>query len=148
MSSVASSGGPSENHRFQQDRTPASQWRIRHVLATIHQQQGNVQLSLKSIGNRLGISGQHLGRAFAASTGISFRSYLRRVRASEAQRLLRHAGLSVKEISFTLGYSEPANFVRDFKRMTNHTPTEYRRHVAVTVSPTNGRRSAQGMSEP
>lgn len=44
----------------------------------------------------------------------------------EAKRLLAHSNQSVKEISYDLGYNEPTNFVKYFKKHTNLTPVEFR----------------------
>lgn len=47
----------------------------------------------------------------------------------EAKRLLLHADLSVKEVSFALGMQDPAYFNRWFKKAEGSTPVEYRAHV-------------------
>ncbi len=45
----------------------------------------------------------------------------------EAQRLLAHTALSVKEISHDLGYNDPAYFVRLFVKQTGISPLEFRK---------------------
>jgi len=45
---------------------------------------------------------------------------------TEAARLLKFTDLSLKEISFELGYSEPAYFSRFFKRKMNLSPKSFR----------------------
>lgn len=47
----------------------------------------------------------------------------------EAKRLLLHADLSVKEVSFALGVQDPAYFNRWFKKAEGNTPVEYRAQV-------------------
>lgn len=44
----------------------------------------------------------------------------------EAKRLLVHGNQSIKEIAYELGYEEPTNFVKYFKKRTNTTPSEFR----------------------
>lgn len=44
----------------------------------------------------------------------------------EAKRLLVHTTDSVKEIGYTLGFDEPTNFVKYFKKHQNITPIEFR----------------------
>lgn len=46
-----------------------------------------------------------------------------------ARRLLDDAGYSVSEVGLLLGYGDPANFGRAFKRMTGQSPGEYRRRT-------------------
>ncbi|QDO94926.1 helix-turn-helix domain-containing protein [Formosa sediminum] len=44
----------------------------------------------------------------------------------EAKRLLAHTTDSVKEIAYTLGFEEPTNFVKYFKKHQKVTPLEFR----------------------
>ena len=45
---------------------------------------------------------------------------------TEAKMLLLTTGVSMKEIAFELGFSDPAYFGRFFKKLTNLTPANYR----------------------
>ena len=52
-----------------------------------------------------------------------------------AMRLLNQPQLSVAEVGYRLGFSEPSAFHRAFKRVTGLTPQDYRRQRApVTAS--------------
>jgi AraC family transcriptional regulator, transcriptional activator of pobA len=44
----------------------------------------------------------------------------------EAKRLLAHTNESVKEIGFELGFDEPTNFIKYFRKHHNSTPVEFR----------------------
>lgn len=44
----------------------------------------------------------------------------------EAKRLLAHTNESVKEIGFGLGFDEPTNFIKYFRKHHNSTPVEFR----------------------
>lgn len=44
----------------------------------------------------------------------------------ESKRLLAHSSQSVKEIAYDLGYDEPTNFIKYFKKHVLHTPSEFR----------------------
>ncbi|MBX2875646.1 MAG: AraC family transcriptional regulator [Saprospiraceae bacterium] len=44
----------------------------------------------------------------------------------EAKRLIVSTGLSFKEISFQLGFNEPTNFIKYFKKRTQQTPANFR----------------------
>lgn len=46
-----------------------------------------------------------------------------------ARRMLDDAGYSVSEVGYLLGYGDPANFGRAFKRLTGQSPGEYRRRT-------------------
>lgn len=44
----------------------------------------------------------------------------------EAKRLLAHTNKSVKEIGFELGFDEPTNFIKYFRKHSQSTPVEFR----------------------
>lgn len=44
----------------------------------------------------------------------------------EAKRLLAHTNESAKEIGFSLGFEEPTNFIKYFRKHNNSTPVEFR----------------------
>ncbi|TAF65539.1 MAG: AraC family transcriptional regulator [Cytophagales bacterium] len=46
----------------------------------------------------------------------------------EAKRLLIHETHSIKEIAYELGFDEPTNFIKYFKKHTQKTPIEFRNH--------------------
>lgn len=45
----------------------------------------------------------------------------------EAKRLLAHTNESIKEIGFDLGFDEPTNFIKYFRKHSNSTPVEFRK---------------------
>jgi len=47
----------------------------------------------------------------------------------EAKRLLAHTSESIKEVGFTLGFEEPTNFIKYFKKHALTTPTEFRENL-------------------
>lgn len=44
----------------------------------------------------------------------------------EAKRLLAHSSESIKKVAYNLGYDEPTNFVKYFRKHTQSTPSEFR----------------------
>jgi len=48
----------------------------------------------------------------------------------ESKRILAHTNESVKEIAFSLGFEEPTNFIKYFKKHTDKTPVEFRTEYA------------------
>jgi AraC-like DNA-binding protein len=49
----------------------------------------------------------------------------------EAQRLLAHTSLSVKEIGYKLGYEDPSYFIRLFSKQANASPQQFRKQYAA-----------------
>ena len=44
----------------------------------------------------------------------------------ESKRLLVHSSMAIKEVAYELGYDEPTNFVKYFRKHTALTPSEFR----------------------
>lgn len=70
-------------------------------------------------------------RRFTAATGLSPIAYVQRLRIEDAKRRLERTATSVDEISWQVGYEEPAFFRRLFKRVTGLPPAMYRRRFRI-----------------
>jgi AraC-like DNA-binding protein len=81
--------------------------------------------AVDAIAARFGLSERALRRRLSAG-GTSFRALADDVIAPLAKRYLRDSRLSVAAIAERLGYSEPASFVRAFRRWTGTTPDAFR----------------------
>jgi len=76
--------------------------------------------------DKLGVSVTHLNRVARAGTGRSMNNLLTDRLMSEAQRNLVFSLLSVQQIAYELGFSDPAYFARVFARVTGETPGAFR----------------------
>lgn len=61
---------------------------------------------------------------------ISYKKLLEDVRKEQASSLLKSTHLSITDISYRLGYQEPANFIRAFKQWYQCTPAQWRKKLA------------------
>ncbi|MEM9300788.1 MAG: AraC family transcriptional regulator ligand-binding domain-containing protein [Pseudomonadota bacterium] len=59
--------------------------------------------------------------------GVSYRQLLEEQRRRAAEELLQQARFTVADVAERLGYSDPANFGRAFRRWTGSTPAAWRR---------------------
>jgi AraC-like DNA-binding protein len=82
-------------------------------------------LDLTSAARALRTSERSLKRHLAAE-GTSFSSVASAVRLERAQRLLRDPGLTVERVAEALGYTDPANFTRAFRKWAGESPRAYR----------------------
>lgn len=80
--------------------------------------------SLKQIAQQLGISERSL-RGQLEQAGLSYRDLLAELRREQAELLLKE-GRSVRQVCATLGYSDPTNFRKAFRRWTNQAPSSWR----------------------
>ncbi len=83
--------------------------------------------SVDLLARRLGVSGSTLTRSCRSRLGQSAKTLVDRRVALEAQRLLVHSTASAGTIGETLGFSEPTNFVKFFRRLVGTTPDAFRR---------------------
>ena len=85
-------------------------------------------LTRESVAKRFHITPNYLSHIFQKSGSIGFNEYLTRVRLEQAKKLLRGYDLKVKEIAHNCGFIDSNYFCRVFKRYTERSPSEYRRH--------------------
>ena len=76
---------------------------------------------IDAIASALSISTRHLQRELQAE-GTSFQKLLDKTRKELALRHLENPTISIHDIAFLLGFSEPSAFNRAFKRWTGKTP--------------------------
>src|SRR5690606_33515338 len=82
--------------------------------------------SLAELAAQRGVSARTLKRSLAAHD-TSYQRLLDEARLSRATRLLADARLSIDYVATLLGYADPSNFHRAFRRMTGQGPSEWRR---------------------
>ena len=66
--------------------------------------------------------------------GTDFRTLTNIVRSQRALELLRDNSMSITRISFELGYSVPAHFIRAFGKVFGTSPADYRRNAYPGLS--------------
>ncbi len=77
---------------------------------------------------QLAISERRLGQATHHFFGKLPKEMINERIILEAKRLLVYGNHSIKEIAYDLGFEEPTNFVKYFKKQTAQTPLEFREH--------------------
>jgi transcriptional regulator GlxA family with amidase domain len=80
---------------------------------------------------RSGMAERTFSRRFIAATGLSPLDYAQRLRVEDAKRRLERTEASIDEISWQVGYEDPAFFRRLFRRTTGLAPGGYRRKFRV-----------------
>ncbi|WP_221392303.1 AraC family transcriptional regulator [Dyadobacter sp. NIV53] len=82
--------------------------------------------SANDFATQLSVHVNHLNRAIRETTGKTTTHHIAERLANEAKALLKHTSWNISEISYSLGFEEPAHFNNFFKKQTNLTPTSYR----------------------
>jgi len=76
----------------------------------------------------LHMSSRSLARKLQAS-GSSYLQLLEQARRRDAHELIAHAGLELQDIAARLGYTNPANFTRAFRKWNGESPSAYRQRL-------------------
>lgn len=87
----------------------------------------NKAISLESVSNHIGFNPAYFSSMFKKSTGQNFMDYVIEIRILNARNLLVQTNQDVAEIAAKVGYTDLKYFSRIFKKLTNLTPSEYRR---------------------
>jgi AraC-like DNA-binding protein len=80
---------------------------------------------LEDIAKRVAMSPRTLQRRLRQA-GTTFQGLVDEARQRVAQGYLNDKALTIGEVAYLLGYSEPSAFVRAFKRWTGRTPRQFR----------------------
>lgn len=110
--------------------TDATQWSALQRLQAILPAYviGNA-LTVENLAEIASLHVRTLQRALAAE-GLTFRGLVEQARFEVAKDWLADSSMTVGEISQLLGYTEPTNFSRAFRRISGRTPLEYRSDLA------------------
>jgi len=89
-------------------------------------------LSLEHIARRVASSRRQLQRVYSEIGNTTFREHLTRVRMLRAAEMLRSGGLTVREVANRVGYRQPAQFAKAFRRHQGVAPSGFRHHMSPT----------------
>lgn len=71
----------------------------------------------------------YFNNVIKSKTGKSVTTWISEKTISEAKALLQNSSVSIKEITYRLGFSETAHFSNYFKKHTRTTPAQYRKEI-------------------
>ncbi|HXW29537.1 MAG TPA: AraC family transcriptional regulator [Xanthobacteraceae bacterium] len=86
-------------------------------------------IRLTTLAEQVRLSPYHFARAFKHSFGVPPHRYHLLRRMEQAKLLLGKSGASVTEIALQVGFRETSSFTAAFRKLTDHSPTEYRRSL-------------------
>jgi AraC family transcriptional regulator, regulatory protein of adaptative response / methylphosphotriester-DNA alkyltransferase methyltransferase len=84
-------------------------------------------LQLEGVARELATSRRQLQRAFAEVGNTSFRDELAKVRMHHARALLAADAIPVRSVAASVGYHQPAQFAKSFRRHHGQAPSTYRK---------------------
>jgi AraC-like DNA-binding protein len=91
---------------------------------------------LDDIARRVASSRRQLQRAYAEIGQTTFRDHLTRVRMQKAAEMLATRALTVREVAHRVGYRQPAQFAKAFRRYQGVAPSDFRANGRGAMRPT------------
>ena len=98
------------------------------AVAVIELSYDDERLSVDGLSREIYASPRQLQRAFAEA-GTSVRDRVFEVRMERAAALLRESSLPVAVVARSVGYRQPAQFAKAFRRRYGHAPSQWRNGV-------------------
>lgn len=86
-------------------------------------------VTLAEVAEHFGFSVSYCSRLIKASTGQGFNEWKLTLKLRMAEHLLINTNQTVREISDSLGYTNPESFIRLFKKQLHISPTQYRKQT-------------------
>lgn len=83
-------------------------------------------ITLEDAASHVGYNKSYLGRVFRLSYGCTFTQYVRKLRIQKAKELIAETDISLKTISWQVGFKTIYHFTRVFKELEGISPGEWR----------------------
>lgn len=97
------------------------------VLAFIHVNYREYEISLESVAQQFHLSVSYLSRFIKEQTGETFTQLIQNLRIRFVKGQLAETNEPIKDIVVQAGYKDVANFIRKFKKIEGVTPGQYRK---------------------
>ena len=94
----------------------------------------DAELSLEDLAKQTGIPKHHITQTLNDKMEKSFYQFINEYRIDEAKRKLKNdkEEVSMLSLAFDVGFNSKSSFNNNFKKLTGHTPSSYRKGVPVT----------------
>ena len=98
---------------------------MKRVIAAIQSHLDDSAFTVDQLNKVMGMSNTQLFRKLKALTDMSANQLIRHVRLTRAKELLLQSELTISEIAYQTGFTDPSYFTRIFSREVGVTPSDY-----------------------
>lgn len=84
-------------------------------------------ISVREVAKEVGYNTDYLSYLFKKNTGVTFISYLNKIRIENSKSLLLHYNITIKEVAYSCGFEDEKYFMKSFKKLEGMTPSEYKK---------------------
>ncbi|WP_299221759.1 AraC family transcriptional regulator [uncultured Aquimarina sp.] len=112
-----------ENSEKSYDQTLSPSWilSVRDIL----NDRWNENISLKELAYHVNVHPTTISKNFKKHFQCTLGEYTRKLKVNRSLKILGSSHYSLTEIAHICGFSDQSHFIRVFKSMTNHLPSEY-----------------------
>ena len=101
------------------------------VLQILESDYNNPQLSVQYVSDIIGVSPNYLSSIIKRETGSTFVELMTQKIIENAQRMLLHTDLKIRDIAEQCGYGDQYYFSHCFKKITGESPGGYRKNNGI-----------------
>lgn len=87
-------------------------------------------ISAKELSKMCHYNPSYFSRMFKKYTGITFSEYLKKIRITNACRLIKESNLNISNIYDKVGYTNKTNFYNHFRHTTGKSPLQYKKELS------------------
>jgi signal transduction histidine kinase/ligand-binding sensor domain-containing protein/DNA-binding response OmpR family regulator len=98
---------------------------LEKVMRVINDKLADPNLNVDLLANTVGYSRVHTHRKLKELTGMHAREFIRNIRMKQAANLLQNKDLTISEIAYATGFSNPSHFSNAFKEFYGTTPKKF-----------------------
>jgi AraC-like DNA-binding protein len=99
---------------------------LERVLSFVHENYSDYSITLEKAAEVAILSKFYFSRFFREKTGLTFHTYLSRIRVNKAIELLTETEISITDIAYQAGFESLKTFNRLIKKYTSVTPSQLR----------------------
>lgn len=89
----------------------------------------NPEISVTSVAEHIKIDRTYLYRLFKKETGMSVIDYINDCRIATAETMLFDKNVSIKDVAYSVGFTDQMYFSKVFKKIKGFSPTDYRTKI-------------------
>ena len=98
---------------------------MERMMNVINNNLNDPQLNVEQLARKVGMSRVQLHRRLKEMLGISTGEFIRNIRLTQAAKLLESKNISISQVAYAVGYSNPSLFSAAFKKFYGLSPSEY-----------------------
>jgi ligand-binding sensor domain-containing protein/signal transduction histidine kinase/CheY-like chemotaxis protein/AraC-like DNA-binding protein len=98
---------------------------LQKLMSVLEENINSAEFNVSKLVREIGMSRPVLFRKTKMLTGLSVIDLIRNVRLKKAEMLLRQKKLSISEVAFTVGFTDPRYFSKSFRNHFGKSPTQY-----------------------